>query len=339
MNLPNTFVSSSFFMRTGDVLHVILRDETGTAPVIGLISVDEPDIPEAGTPLPPVIGEATNVLSTSFSANWSASDRATGYYLDVATDNTFTTFVSGFENKDVGDVITASVTGLSANTSYYYRVRAYNTIGSSKSSAFTSATTLETVTDGDGNVYSYVTIGTQQWLVENLKTTKYIDGTSIPNLTVDADWMTDNTGAYCWYNNDIANKNVYGALYNRYAAANAHGLTPTGWRIPSDSDWDALETTLGVNSGGRIKEVGTTHWNTPNTGATNESGFTALPGGERDSDGAFLNMFTLANFASTDLANPIRYFGRYTTNTITTIEPSNNNFTTGTSVRCMRDVV
>jgi uncharacterized protein (TIGR02145 family) len=129
-------------------------------------------------------------------------------------------------------------------------------------------------TDDDNNSYPVVKIGNQIWMAENLKVTHYNDGTSIPYMT------GSSADAYCWYNNDPStNKNTYGALYN-WAAVFTDKLCPTGWHVPSHSEWGTLTTFLGGDSvaGGKLKENGTTHWNTPNTGATNESGFTALPG-------------------------------------------------------------
>jgi len=145
-----------------------------------------------------------------------------------------------------------------------------------------------TVTDKDGNVYHTVTIGTQVWMVENLKTTKFNDGTRINNTTNNTDWNNLTTPSYCWYNNDIKWKNTYGALYNWYAV-NTAKLCPSGWHVPSDVEWTILTTLLGGEnvSGGKLKETGNTHWISSNLGAANESGFTALPGGNRIFNGAF----------------------------------------------------
>jgi len=146
------------------------------------------------------------------------------------------------------------------------------------------------ITDKDGNVYTSVTIGTQTWMVENLKTTKYNDGSSIPNVTDGEAWGSLTTPGYCWYDNDITNKTPYGALYNWYAV-NTGKLCPTGWHVPSDAEWTTLTTFLGGEgvAGGKLKETGTTHWNSPNTGATNETGFTALPGGDRIYNGSLFH--------------------------------------------------
>ena len=244
-------------------------------------------------PVAPVAIAATEVAVTSLLANWEAVIGADGYYLDVATDAIFTAFVAGFNNKDVGKVLSYPVTGLSPLTPYYYRLRAYNEIGSSGNSNTITNTTLDGVTDADGNVYTYVTIGSQQWMVENWKDTKYADGTVIPNLTLNADWNAEDgtaghDGAYCYYNNDEATyKADYGALYNWYAVDNAHGLAPAGWRVPALADFALLITYLGATPGHKLRETGITHWIAPNTGATNEVGFNGVGGGIRSEAGVF----------------------------------------------------
>jgi uncharacterized protein (TIGR02145 family) len=146
-------------------------------------------------------------------------------------------------------------------------------------------------TDGDGNHYATVTIGTHVWMAENLKTTKYNDGSDISLVTDPTAWTTAGA-AYCWYNNDIANKDIYDALYNWFAvdpsSNGGKNPAPAGWHVPSDNEWTTLITFLGESiAGGKMKETGTAHWTNINAGATNESGFTALPGGSRFMDGTF----------------------------------------------------
>ena len=141
-----------------------------------------------------------------------------------------------------------------------------------------------TVTDVDGNVYKIVTIGTQTWMAENLKTTKYRNGDPINYVTDGKAWSSLTEGAYCYCNNDEAtNKKDYGALYNWHAVNDIRNLAPEGWHIPTDAEWEILTTYLGGldNAGGKLKEKGILHWVSPNTNATNENGFTALPGGSR----------------------------------------------------------
>jgi len=142
---------------------------------------------------------------------------------------------------------------------------------------------MPTVTDYDGNVYTTVMIGTHTWTVENLKVTHYRNGDPIPNVTSNTAWTNLTTGAYCWYNNDNANKTPYGALYNWFTVSDSRNIAPEGWHVPTDAEWTTLTTYLGGESvaGGKMKEAGTTHWTSPNASATNENGFTALPSGYR----------------------------------------------------------
>jgi uncharacterized protein (TIGR02145 family) len=141
----------------------------------------------------------------------------------------------------------------------------------------------QTVKDIDGNVYKTVKIGTQVWMTENLKTTKYKDGIAIPLVTDDKIWGTLTRPAFCWYHNDAtSNRNKFGALYNWFVV-NTNKLCPTGWHVASDEEWTTLTTFLGGEqiAGGKLKEKGNSQWQSPNTGATNESGFSALPSGYR----------------------------------------------------------
>jgi len=145
--------------------------------------------------------------------------------------------------------------------------------------------------DVEGNVYNIATIGTQTWMADNLKSTKYNDGTSLPNVTDDNTWSTTTSAAYCYYDNDPSNKDSHGALYNWYAVDNndaskmasngGKNICPKGWHVPSDAEWTTLVDYLGTNANGKLKETGLAHWSDPNQGATNESGFTAVPGGFR----------------------------------------------------------
>jgi uncharacterized protein (TIGR02145 family) len=394
--------------------------------------------PPPTPPAVPVATAATGVDDGAFTANWGASAGTSEYFLDVATDSGFLAMVTGYDNKSVGNVVTLVITGLTNNT-FYYRVRAK---GNGLTSASSNTITLSTVLmDIDGNSYSQVTIGNQIWLQQNLKTTKYADGSAIPNLTITdyndyylpskdelnqmyvnlhlfgvggfanqeywassefnatnaweqnfgsgvqysgfgkngvyyvracrsftaavgayalrstgpagglvfytdgagnyleaapsdqstgaawstgqanttamlaqsatapsaklcndlsiGGWINDTTGAYCWYNNDIANKGVYGALYNwpvvnygsQLAYLTRNGSQVAGWRIPTIVDRNDLDAELGGNtvSGGKMKEAGLAHWTTPNTSADNSSGFTGLPSGGRHLLGSFVN--------------------------------------------------
>ncbi|MBP8042349.1 MAG: fibrobacter succinogenes major paralogous domain-containing protein [Bacteroidales bacterium] len=156
---------------------------------------------------------------------------------------------------------------------------------------------ISTVKDYEGNVYNTVKIGNQCWLKENLRSTKYNDGATIPNVTDGTTWANLTTPAYCWYDNNYATYgSVYGALYNWYTVE-TEKLCPIGWHVPSDAEWTELTGFLGGESvaGGKLKETGTTHWVSPNTGATNVTGFTALPGGYRGVEG--VSYYNLIGYA------------------------------------------
>jgi uncharacterized protein (TIGR02145 family) len=196
-----------------------------------------------------------------------------------------------------------------------------------------------TVTDADGNVYHTVNIGTQVWMVENLKTTKYNDSTAIPLVTDGVAWATLTTPAYCYYSNDsVKYKYPYGALYNWYAVDSGI-LCPAGWHVPTDGEWDTLVSYLGGDSlaGGKLKEAGTAHWVAPNTGADNHSGFTALPGGSHYTNGSFyLNGKYGWLWSSTESSSTEAWhqYLIYNSSTITRVAGSKN---LGISVRCIKD--
>lgn len=166
-----------------------------------------------------------------------------------------------------------------------------------------------TVTDIDGNVYQTVQIGNQIWMAENLQVTHYRNGDAIPNVPGNTEWEALLTGAYCVFDNNITNLSTYGRLYNWFAVNDPRGLAPEGWRVPTDVDWKGLEMFLGMSpadvdiadwrgldQGAKLKETGTAHWPAPNSEATNVSGFTALPGGDRIENGSFLYLGFYTSF-------------------------------------------
>lgn len=146
----------------------------------------------------------------------------------------------------------------------------------------------QTMKDADGNIYMSVNIGKQIWMSENLKTTRYNDGKPIQLVADDNAWKGLKTAAYCWYKDDIKNKDVFGALYNWYAV-NSKKLCPVGWHVPTDGEWEAMIESIGglSTAGDKLKEKGTTHWENYLSQATNDYDFTALPGGMRYFTGDF----------------------------------------------------
>jgi uncharacterized protein (TIGR02145 family) len=194
-------------------------------------------------------------------------------------------------------------------------------------------------TDADSNHYTVVQIGAQIWMVENLNATHYRNGDPIPNVTDATAWSNLATGAYCDYSNTPGNSTIYGKLYNFYTVDDSRNLCPTGWHVPTDAEWTTLTTVLGGESvaGGKLKETSTTHWKSPNAGATNESGFTALPGGNRDIGGTF-SRFGNSGFwwGSADSSTGKAWYRdmEYNDDVVITVSSNKKN---GYSVLCVRD--
>lgn len=245
-------------------------------------------------------------------------------------------------------LFTSSLTGLTANTTYYLKSYATNSLGTSYGNEVILKTSSGVVTDIDGNTYYTVTIGTQVWMAENLKVTHFNDGSDLPNIIDATEWRNRISPAYCWYNNDaLTEKNTYGALYNWYAV-NTSKLCPVGWHVFSIEDWSALETSLGDEgiAGGKLKESGLIHWKSPNTGATNESGFKGLPGGCRNLfNDTFIGVGTDAlwwtssidkiNYPINNPGIPWRGLMYYSSGT--NISIGNGLQYAGLSVRCIKD--
>jgi uncharacterized protein (TIGR02145 family) len=243
------------------------------------------------------------------------------------------------ENGEGNGSFTSSITELAPNTTYHVRAYATNDVGTAYGSDRTFTTDPLTVTDRDGNVYHVIRIGSQLWFKENLKTTTFSNGNSIPHVSNGSAWSTLTDPGYCWYNNNDGNKDVYGALYNWYAVETGN-LCPTGWRVPSDDDCLALEKYDGNNEstiGGKLKEEGTEHWTSPNTGATDEWGFTALPGGHRTASGLFDNIRDHGQWWTSTVYSETDAWGRRLQyNEVKTFRFFVNK-KTGKSIRCMKD--
>jgi uncharacterized protein (TIGR02145 family) len=237
----------------------------------------------------------------------------------------------------------SSFTGLTPYTKYYLRAYAINSQGTVYGNEVNFITDASwgasTVSDFDGNIYPTIGIGAQVWMAENLKTTTYSDGTSIPNITANTAWVNLTTGANCLYDNDMNKKDIYGVLYNWYAVK-TDKLCPTGWHVPNDAEWTALADYLGGGpvAGGKLKETGTAHWFSPNTGATNESKFTGLPGGERFYSGGYYDLGKYGSWWSTSeySSSEAKYVElNYNYSSIYYFLRSNKK--TGYSIRCLKD--
>jgi uncharacterized protein (TIGR02145 family) len=204
------------------------------------------------------------------------------------------------------------------------------------------------VADFEGNSYKTVKIGAQIWMAENLKATKYKDGSAIALISAGDNWSNLTSPGYCWYNNDEASfKNTYGALYNGYTI-NTGKLCPDGWHIPSTDELRVLREFVGdsTKSGGKLKESGTSHWLAPNKGATNSSGFTALPAGIRYFEGTFASNQSYAGIWSAtatghdyhdshDTQDEEWYISLYYADASFILDHRNKKY--GFSVRCLKD--
>ena len=210
------------------------------------------------------------------------------------------------------------------------------------SAIFNPTLTYGSVTDYSGNVYRTITIGTQTWMAENLRTTRYRNGDSIPEVTGNQAWKSLQSHAYCNYENttDLDKIATFGRLYNWFAVSDSRNLAPAGWHVATDADWTTFTTYLGNESiaGGKLKETGTSHWISPNTGASNSSGFTVLPGGRREyTDGSFINLGTDGFWWTNSAYNPDYSWYRYLHYDVTNVYRANFHKQYGFSVRCVRD--
>ncbi len=228
---------------------------------------------------------------------------------------------------------------------YYWKIKARDDNGLETVGPIWSFTTQQlpyetgTVADIDGNTYQTVKIGDQWWMAENLKVTHCRNGDAIPNVTDNRGWGNYAIGAYCNYDNYASNVATYGRLYNWDAVTDSRQIAPEGWHMPSDEEWQTLVDYLGGSSiaGGKMKETGTSHWISPNSGATNESGFSASPGGYRSNYGNYYYMGTYAYFWSST-----KSYGTIALTWIlhydySGVERSGFDKHWGFSVRCVRD--
>ena len=197
---------------------------------------------------------------------------------------------------------------------------------------------ITSVTDSDDNEYQVISIGNQCWTKENLRSTKYADGSDIPNVTDNTAWTGLINGAWCNYDNSADSGAIYGKLYNWYTVADPRKVCPTGWHVPTEAEWTVLTDYLGgvFVAGGKMKD--TIGWSATNIAATNESGFSGLPGGYRYSFlGGFYNVGTLGGWWSSTESSETRALTRILYN----IDGSANSYVydkpNGFSVRCLRD--
>lgn len=248
--------------------------------------------------------------------------------------------------SDEEDGFTTQLGGLFPSTTIYARVVAFYdgiAIYGNVISFETKGGTIGTVTDIDGNVYHTVIIGEQIWMVENLKTKRYRNGNQIPNVSSVNQWTTLTTGAFCYYNNDLNNAQTYGNLYNWYAVNDSRNIAPEGWHVATDDDWNTLVTYwIQLANSTFISSILREEsgefwlgWNNQCGASTNESNFTALPGGKLDKN-EFDELTRIGYWWSSTAYYPA-YPYYWSINCGSHVSRGNNQKTTGFSVRCVKD--
>ena len=261
-------------------------------------------------------------------------------------------------------LFSSSISGLILNTTYYVRAYATNNVGTGYGNEISFITKADstnvmgipcpgtpTVKDIDGNTYNTVQIGSQCWTKENLKVTKYLNGSVIPldtsgginGVGTGQTWSSRTSGARTVFGHSTSNLATYGYLYNWYSVADPKGLCPSGWHVPSDAEWTTLTSYLGGGSlaGGKLKAINNVIWESPNEGATNESGFSGLPGGYRNFDGKFLQIkYNSFFWSATEYENSgawVRNLDYDNSTMFRNGSVGNSNKVSGSSVRCLRD--
>lgn len=270
-----------------------------------------------------------------------------------------------WENDGVWDTVYSTT----KTATHHYSTQGTKTISLEvkDSGGLTNSTTIQvsvgpetgTVTDIDGNVYKTIRIGNQWWMAENLRVTHYSNGDSIPLVTYSGAWERLETGAYCYYDNDVSNIATYGMLYNSFAATDKRNIAPAGWHVPKDAEWKQLEMFLGMSQttadstawrgtdeGGKMKVTGTVEegdglWHGPNSGATNASGFSGLPGGRRfsrkyDSIGYVASFWSSSKW-SYPLSDYEIVWSRSLGHGLSKVSRDISSLKWGLSVRCVKD--
>jgi uncharacterized protein (TIGR02145 family) len=320
--LTNTLVGTriSVLQESATGAGVYVETQTATTNSNGLLSLK--------------IGAGTAVTGTFAGIDWAAGP----YFIKTETDPT------GGSNYTITNIQELMFVPYALNA----KIAAKSSNDASQTAAITAMQAQIRALEAE-NPTGYI-IGTQTWQNNNLDVSNYRDGTPIPQVTDPTAWAGLTTGAWCYYNNDAANGTTYGKLYNWYAVVGIHDndpttpnkvLAPTGWHIATDAELTTLTTFLGGSTvaGGTMKEAGTAHWTSPNTAATNSSGFTALPGGVRYYDGPFLNLGKYSFLWSSTEHNITLSYAWYRN-----LNYDNGNISrsgsfkqNGFSVRCLRD--
>ena len=307
---------------------ITLTISDSTAPSSPSVSIDSDAVSTTNTSVTLTLSATDNVGVTGYCAKESSTTPS-------SNDTCWTSVTSTTSYS--GSVSFTLSSGFGTKTVYVW----FKDVAGNVSASSSDSITYSPVTDVDNNVYNTVTIGTQIWFKENLKVTRYRNGDAIGTTTpATKDISGETSPKYQWaYNGDEGNVATYGRLYTWYAATDSRGLCPTGWHLPTDAEWTTLTDYLGGESvaGGKMKEAGTTHWNSPNTSADNSSGFTALPGGFRYFSGSFYDIGSYGLWwSATEYDAPYAWYRNLDYRFGSAYRNFNYKYD-GFSVRCVRD--
>jgi uncharacterized protein (TIGR02145 family) len=291
------------------------------------------------------LSKPTNVAITTVILNGfvNPNNLNTSVSFEYGIDTNYGQTVTAIQNSLTGHknvLVSALLSGLTPSVSYHYRIKASNSLGTTISDdVIFKMHNSGAINDIEGTYYNIVHIGNQVWMSENLNTTKFNDGSTIPFVSESNEWINLTSPGYCWPDNDEAtNRSIYGPLYNWYCA-NTGKLCPSGWHVPADVEWQELISFLGGDSiaGGKIKESGIIHWKDPNTGASNESGFTALPAGFRYIDGSMMPPGYSSYWWSVTEFSPTEAYRTGTTNSVSILYKNYRAKIYGYSIRCIEN--
>ncbi len=269
----------------------------------------------------------TEILSAGVC--WSLNDLPTINDNKIDTIRKSSTYYFEITHLEPGKTYYSRAFVTTSHATYYGSSREFKTLGVPE----------DAILDIDENVYNTIIIGSQTWMVQNLKTTKYRNGDKITYTPTNINWTNSTLGAFCNYENTNANATKYGRLYNWYAINDQRKIAPEGWRIPNETDWQTLFDYLGGENicGGKLKDQAIGYWLQPNIGATNESGFTARAGGHRTSNGIFQNVATIASFWTSSPFDPDSSFAINVFNNNTTVTKTIYSIKAGLSIRCIKE--
>lgn len=308
-----------------------------------VVSFSTADVPALTTTDAQEITGATVLLGSEITSNGGKPILDAGICFDTFPDPDLNDSVRRFTNPGTG-ILSIKVIDLLPTTTYYFRAYARNAAGIAFGETKSFTTTVlyspgDSITDQEGNKYPTIIILGKRWMAENLRTSIYRDGSPITNAKTQTEWSSQVIGAWCNYDNLVINDKVYGKLYNWYTTTGIKDLCPAGWKVPSDTDWENLIGYLGdvSKAGLKMRTTGTSLWTMPNEGATNSSGFSGVPGGNRGDFGAFSFKGDAAFFwTSTEFnANYSRF--RSLNGNLPTVTDGYDRKKIGMSVRCIEE--